>query len=65
MLGIMIYDLDCMRCKNKIPDEFARFSNHCEKCLGLVTEKNKEITKKIDDLRKEYEDFQNGKDINE
>jgi reverse gyrase len=57
----MIYDLDCMRCKKKIPDEFARFSNYCEKCLDLVSKKREEITKKID----EFYDFQNGKDIHE
>ncbi len=61
----MIYDLDCMRCKKKITDEFARFSNYCETCLILVNEKCKYITKLIDDLRKEFYDFQNGRDINE
>ncbi len=61
----MIYDLDCMRCKNKIPDEFAKFSNLCEKCLVLVSKKREDITKKIDNLRDELDDFLNGKDIHE
>ncbi len=57
-----MYDVNCMRCKEKVSQEFARFSNHCEKCLPLVTEKYEKTRREIDRLREEADDYAEGRE---
>jgi len=58
-----MYNLDCLRCKKKVPEDFAQYSNHCATCLDLVREKNKQIYSQIEKLREEFDDFSCGKDL--
>lgn len=63
MADEIIYIDDCMRCKGTIPQEFARFSNHCEPCLKLVSEKLQWAQRERDRVMDEASSFARGEDL--